>query len=377
MPISLSKLVYKPVKRSDLEYPTEDVSFIYLTAISKVASDTKYWNADHVAIYCVDPFTDKAVEIMLIDTGKALGRYQKSRDWYDALISSGRATSDFVLRKCEAGSITDLGSEAVDLTENYFYRVKLSISGSTLKGFREDMATPKITVTDSTFTSGYYGCVELNTQSQQNIHLDFWLRPPSSKIPKPKIILDIEVEGTGTLSNPLRPSLLHNIIDNGRYGKVDTLSVSWGVFDFKPKASSLATIVVYSDNPYNPRAVEKHVEYAKNKNLRVLKPPRDYTEAVEQYKGLRVEHKEWLAGKDNFAYQTLGDEVYELFSVADFYYGHLLEHKKGYKQLKQVPDWELRRTLNRWRGRLEKVNVLTGERDKHLKKLVEVLRKGW
>jgi fructose-1,6-bisphosphatase/sedoheptulose 1,7-bisphosphatase-like protein len=55
----------------------------------------------------------------------------------------------------------------------------------------------------------------------------------------------------------------------------------------------------------------------------------------------------------------------------------LIEHRTHYDQLKRVPEWELWRRLEELERRLEKVTVLTEERDKHISKVKEVKRLGW
>jgi hypothetical protein len=92
---------------------------------------------------------------------------------------------------------------------------------------------------------------------------------------------------------------------------------------------------------------------------------------------LKGDFKHWLAGKDNFAYQVLGWEVLDWFQNADFYYGELVEHKTHYDQLKKVPDWELRNRLSELTDKLQKVTTLADERDKHLSKLNEIIKRGW
>jgi hypothetical protein len=92
---------------------------------------------------------------------------------------------------------------------------------------------------------------------------------------------------------------------------------------------------------------------------------------------LRSKYRDWIAGKDNYTYQTLGWEELDLFQTVDFYYGELLEHRTRYYQLKQVPDTEIRSRLEELIDRLSKVTVLTDERDKHIAKAREVLKKGW
>jgi hypothetical protein len=158
--------------------------------------------------------------------------------------------------------------------------------------------------------------------------------------------------------------------------QIDLASVTWGAFEFK-EDSPTNIIIITGDNPYQQGAVERQAEQARSKNLRVLDPPRNYGEAVAQYNQIKRDYPYWLAGKDNYAYQTLGLEELDLFQNIDFYYGELIEHKTHYQQLKRIPDFEMWRRLEVLEEKLSKVTVLTKERDKHLAKIREVKRLGW
>ena len=158
--------------------------------------------------------------------------------------------------------------------------------------------------------------------------------------------------------------------------QVDLASVTWGAFEHKSEHNTMI-ITIVGDNPYKEGAIAKQIDYAKSKGLKVFSPPNDYSEAIEQYKQLKKDFPEWLAGKDNYAYQTLGHPDIEVLAVADFYYGELLEHKTHYDQIKKVPDWELERTIKRWRDLHKYAKAPKEEIEKHARKLDEVLRVGW
>jgi hypothetical protein len=114
------------------------------------------------------------------------------------------------------------------------------------------------------------------------------------------------------------------------------------------------------------------------KAKRVFKVPKDYNDTVALYNNqLKKDYPHWLAGKDNFAYQALGLEELDWLQNVDFYYGELIEHKTHYDQLKQVPDWEIRNKLTELIDKISKMTVLTEERDKHIAKAREILKKGW
>lgn len=407
----------RSVTRAKLEYPTEDVDLLYLLHIGKAQFKTH--EDFNINLLTKDAFADKAIRCQVVysdaidfvywhlyaragDSGVFHDREFKNNN-YICDISIKRSTEDFRLLKTVNGAQTILATEAVDLYTLTAYDLVFCLTGSTLKGFRDDLASPKLTATDTDLASGIFGASFITGYSDDadiSYYFSFincvssipFLLAPLTKLPKPKAIVEVPVVGKGTLEDPFRPDFKKELVRVEKSSipekvwraircnskkEINRLAVTWGAFEFNPKEST-TVVMIYGGNPYNSsRAIEKHVEYVKNSNLKAYKAPRDYKEAIVVYKRLRSEHREFTAGKDNFAYQSLGHEVLEAFSVADFYYGHLLEHKVGYKQLKRVPDWEIRRTLNIWRSRLERVNVLTEERDKHLRKIVEVIRKGW
>jgi len=154
--------------------------------------------------------------------------------------------------------------------------------------------------------------------------------------------------------------------------KVDLDSVTWGAFELHPKDSTVV-ITITGDNPYSSGAIERQ----KGKVKRVFKPPKDYSEAVALYNSLRADYPYWLAGKENFAYQTLGWEELDLMQNVDFYYGELIEHRTHYSQLKRVDDDEMRRRIEEIIGKLSKVGGLKDERDRHVGKAKEILKRGW
>ena len=364
------------IPRSKLEYPTEDVSFAYLAAIGKIqlVSNTEYQYRG--GIFTSDSFTDKATKNLSHgDYSFIFGRWTSTGDWYRVYQSSGVSTQDFKLDKRTGGTYTEIASESVDFGSNDGFINAISCSGSTLKAFREDLTTPKIDVTDTDHASGVFG-VGNDEKNRPWTPLTAELLAPLTQLPSAKAIVEAEITGSGSDKDPFRPNLAQLLDKHPEFGDIDKLSVTWGAFDHKPTHPSML-ITIKGDNPYQPGAVLKQIEYAKNKNLKVLKSPGDYAEAVEQYKQLRRDFPEWIAGKENYAYQCLGHEDIEPLAVADFYYGELIEHKTHYNQLRQVPDWEMRRTLRMWYERLKRVTVLSEEKKKHLKKLEEVLKLGW
>ena len=321
-------------------------------------------------------------------------------------------SSDSRLNKIVNGSVTNLGVEAVDL-QDATYTLALSISGSVIKAFRTDMSSPKITATDTSFASGYWGHSESGS-SHWASHTSFpslftkQLRPPATRLPGILAVIETPVEGRGSIDDQYRPAMSRNLVevssleglpdflyrDAKRYEilrargftdeeiktvfgniqhNVDLDAVAWGAFEFYADKSSTVVVTVFSDNPYSHGAVERQKAVAE----RWWRPPRDYREAVELYLKLRRDHTYWISGKDSFAYQVLGWEELEWLQNVDFYYGELIEHRTHYSQLKQVGDEEIRKRLNELIKKLSSASGLEGEREKHIWKAREVLKRGW
>jgi len=400
------------VTRAKLEYPTVNVSFAYLDAINKTVI-AESWRG--VAILTSDSFTDKAVQTGAcgVYAGQPYGRFNGFGNYYVTSHDIANNTADHELFKIVNGTPTRFGYEAVDLVSYYGYLYMLSISGSTLKSFRSDMTTPKITVTDTTFASGQYGIEGGHGDSSYppggHAVGASKLLAPSSPSPPAQVILELPIVGSGKHEDPFMPQFSQNLVEIPKLSNlpdylyeyarkyevlkrkgfideeirqmpiavpqyyVDLDSVTWGAFEFHPDRAPTVVIIITGDNPYKPGAIERQKAVAK----RIFRPPRSYDEAVALYNALKNDYPHWLAGVHNWCYQIFGLEEFDWLQNVDFYYGEFIEHKTHYNQLKQVPDWEIRSRLNDLIDRLSKVAILTDERDKHINKAREILKRGW
>jgi hypothetical protein len=416
----------RSIGRIKLEYPTENVSFAYLSAINRVrvVSHQGAWSG---AVLTYDVFADKAV-IALVQPNNNMvlkARVNTAVDYYRQATFLDRAADDHRIEKSVAGTLSGLAREAVDL-DSRGQLFAISCSGSTVKGLRwlidsspvdplnPGTPTATISATDTSFASGYFGPRVMREASPHGFAdpLATFLIPPMTPLPPALTIIEVEVEGSGAPEDPYRPSLSKNLIEITQLAglpsflyqeakkyeilknkgftdeemrlllgyipqhQIDLGAVTWGAFEFN-KDSPTNIMVITADNPYQQGAISKQVELARSKNLKVLNPPKSYGEVAAQFNQLKRDYQYWLAGKDNYAYMTLGLEELDLLQSVDFYFGELVEHKTHYQQLKQVPDWELWRRLEALEKRLEKVEVLAEERDKHISKLKEVKRLGW
>jgi hypothetical protein len=404
------------IARSQLKYPTVDVYFPYLEAISKCR-----WYGPGVGVQAfwhfgtVDSFTDKSLWAPLPNMFHIAMRMTDGNNTYTANLNSGATTADFALDKRSGGVTTNLATEAVDIGSYDVYQVIGSISGSTLKGYRDASYTTtptlRISATDTTFASGAFGYTKRRDSSGTGIHEGYALLKASlSPLSPAQAILELPIEGSGRPEDPFRPSLskilteitpqltglpdfLHQeakkytilkakgftdeeievLLGYIPQHQVDLDAVTWGAFELHPDKAPTSIIVVVGDNPYQAGAIDRQKAKAK----RVFAPPKSYDEATALYNALKKDYPHWLAGKDNMAYQTLGLEIFDWFQNVDFYYGELVEHKTHYQQLKMVPDFEIRNRLNELIDKLSKATVLVGERDKHISKAKEILRRGW
>jgi hypothetical protein len=401
------------ITKAKLEYPTTNMSFTYLSFIDKAntAPANRVLVDDIVTIITTDVFTDKAIRgnLRSLYSFVARANYDPANrryDYYHIEWNAAYSTTDHSLQKVIGGIRTVLSTEAVDLND-LAWLFTLSTSGSTIKSIRE---TVTLSATDTSLASGVFGLHHI--VGGVNTVFPATLIDPTTPLPPVQAIVEVEVEGSEAPEDPYRPLLNKNLVEIAqltglpeflyleakRYEilknkgftdeemrillgyipqhQVDLGAVTWGAFEFS-KDSPTNIIIITGDNPYMSGAISKHVELARSKNLKVLNPPKNYGEAVAQYQRLKRDYPHWLAGKDNYAYQTLGWEELDLFQNVDFYYGELIEHKTHYDQLKRVPDFEMRRRLEVLEKRLEKVEVLTKERDRHMEKLKTIKRLGW
>jgi hypothetical protein len=422
--VTTAKIADRNVTRAKLEYPTENVSFGYLSCINKVTG-IKRMTSGYLLI-TKDSFTDKSLfQMAQINYGSFnVSRVSNSDNLYDHTIHPPDATTDHKIRKVVNLNVYNLATESVDLADSG-HGMRMSVSGSTIKGMRWLVTTPldplnlptptaTITATDTTFASGYFGVSPLHYASPHGgtSSAISYLLPPASPSPPALAVVEVDVAGSGSEDDPFRPNLLTNLIEvdqsldvpdflkleKKRYDvlkskgftdeeikllfgyipqhQIDLNAVTFGSFELSPE-SSTNVITIQGDNPYQSGAVLRQVEFARGKGLRNFSAPRDFREAVELYRKLKSEFTHWLAGKDNFAYQCLGWEVLDLLQNVDFYYGELIEHQTHYSQLKQVPDFEIENRLAVLEDKLSRANVLIEERDKHIAKLKEIEKKGW
>jgi len=416
------------ITRAKLEYPAENVSFSYLGSIGKICCTSWFYGTDtwryfSATILHKEVFTDKSVFLAGVPL-IGLSAVARLIDKWNHYICRCYYSYGYIYAYIE-GSYTYLGEVNFPFPAGGI-AIRFGASGSAIilgawapSSPMDPLDPPSpeasVQVIDTTFTSGYFGVLPLMQESYAksgsggSSSISFVL--PSST-PGNKALAVLEVSPELVEPRLVGPSLSKELIEitydmdipeylkleKKRYDllkskgftdeeiklifgveplhQIDVNGVSWGAFEFRNN-SPTNIIAVYSDNQLKSGAVERQVEFTRSKGLRVFKPPKDYGEAVSQYNELRREFKHWLAGKDDYAFFTLGDEVFNTFQNVDFYYGELIEHKTHYSQLRRVSEYELRRRFNDLMRKLSKVTVLTEERDKHLSKLSKIVKLGW
>jgi len=415
------------VTRAMLEVPTYNVSFAYLAAINQVIYGPILGSG--IAILARTVFTDRATIAGTQPSNYAMmiARWNNQRTHYYNYLNPSASAADHDLWKVVNGTYSLLATESVDISSTG-QGLAISCSGSTIKSLRWGVsggidplnpgtASATLSATDTSITSGYYGPRALHYTYPHGYSdtTSAYLLLPMTPLPPALAVVEVEVEkreerGMLTYGPALERELVevdqlqglpqHLYLEAKRYNilrgkgftdeeielvfgyvpqhQVDLASVTWGAFELSPD-SPTNIIVITGDNPYRQGAVERQVQRARRKNLKVLKPPKTYEEAVEMYKQLSRDFKHWLAGKDNFAYQVLGHEWLEPMAVADFYYGELVEHRTHYSQIKQVSDQELWFILGFWEMRLDahKDKMPGNEYEVHKRKFVEIKKRGW
>jgi len=366
-------IIDRAVTRAKLEYPTEDVAFAYLAAINKTRL-LEIPAERGGAVLSYDSFTDKAIKTTVsAELYYSFSRVVDGNNFYWNAIYTGASTADFSIGKTISGSHTSLATENVDLSNKRSYLVMFSVSGSTLKAYRSDMTTAKISATDTDLSEGYFGA---GWRGEYRAFVDIVggkLVAPSSPLQKPLVVIEVPITGKGTEEDPIRPQLPQDLRDPKELGlnidkpQINLKSITYGAIDYKGGNTMIIAIYKHGADYLDPKRFEDVLAIAKNK----WKVPSNVQEAEQLHKELRKVNPDIVAGKHTVAYHLIGDANIEPCSVADFYHGNLIQEQK----IKGVPEWELRRTLLRWKDRLEKARINAELKEKHMKKLEECLKR--
>jgi len=216
-------------------------------------------------------YTDKAIKSILADEGGGLvGRLTDIENMYYTDISSPAYAQDFRTYKRVGGTWTLIGSEAIDLTSGTVHLCKMSIEGTTIKGYREDMVTPKYTITDTAHAEGYWGYRFYKGDFVTWISVISLSEPvleaPSSPSLSPVRYYEIPVIGDGkTQETAFRPQLPEEIADHPRFGKINLLAFTQSAIIQSDKKTGkpkeyIALVEIYPTRPDYCRSLSKSFE---------------------------------------------------------------------------------------------------------------------
>ena len=373
----------RSISRTQLEYPTVDVTLGYLASISKLVS----WGGsalDWGGYRTVDDFTDKAVEGVCFELATLFARQgANNANTYKLGYNSADPTMDFEMFKAVNGTATRIGYEAIDLPANRSYLMRFSVSGSTLKGFRDDLTTPKISVTDTTFASGGFGAGGAWNQPFRAFAFAYILKAPTSSIPSSQAVVEYPVIGKGTSDDPIRPNMPEELVEidpralppdeanavqanpKGPNGlpMVNRLAVTWGAIDYK--GGPTMVVAIYPSTPSYVRKdnVLRHIEFARGKNLFVDTGPFTLDRVRDLYRKLKTINRDMLITDNELAYQLIGAEELEIDAAADFYEREVINLRRI--DPAKIVDFD--KTIDMWLERGKRF-----KRDKALEKLSKV-----
>ena len=237
------------ITRVKLEYPTVDVSMLYLYMIGKAFVDVA--SGDRFTfVITVDSFANKQI------CGPQLMKAAESRYYegffgrcgadpransYVTWIDTNMTTADVILAKIVAGTVTNLGTQAVDLLDDVAYIFGLSCNATTIRSIRYNrwsisagtisFGTPSVAIsaTDTSFASGKFAARTSDVGGPGAIAdgLLAFLRAPSSPSPEVVAYFEVPIVGSGTPEDPFRPQMPQEIADHQIFGKVNRLALTW------------------------------------------------------------------------------------------------------------------------------------------------------
>jgi hypothetical protein len=219
------------ILEGDVGDPDALITYILAgTAKFVYAEELTYW-----ASCFPDTYADLALKSYIALTGTyaahpICGRMSNYQNFYAQTIYGVATTADHIIRKMVAGTLTNIVTEAVDLVTTNIRSLKFSCLGTTLKAYRADLTTPKLTATDTSFASGYFGIQALDASYNRLISPEGFLfakkEAASSSSPQPLAYFEVPIIGDGSLDNPFRAQMPEYIVEDNILGKRNLLAVS-------------------------------------------------------------------------------------------------------------------------------------------------------
>jgi hypothetical protein len=189
-----------------------------------------------------DVYTDKAVQNWQHALGHGgvsrytgpIGRYIDLSNFYRQYLDDADASSDHKLLKNVSGTITILGSEAIDVDTSISYFLTLSISGTSIKCYRGDQTTVRISVTDTSLSQGKFGVYITKPFYRGTMFLpslkETKLLAPLSEVKDALAFFEAPIVGEGTLESPYSIEIPKKIFEDKILGLRNALSFSYSLF---------------------------------------------------------------------------------------------------------------------------------------------------
>jgi hypothetical protein len=131
-------------------------------------------------------------------------RLQDGNNYYDSDIDVPAATADFKIDRFLDGTWTALAVEAVDLPSSLRTWIMFRTVGSTLEAYRHGVL--RLTATDTSFSEGGIGFLRHEPAGMVS---SVYIRTEATRRARMKTLgyYEVELEGTGTPEDPIRPAL--------------------------------------------------------------------------------------------------------------------------------------------------------------------------
>ena len=272
-------------------------------------------------------------------------QYPTWNNTYAHELSISLSTLDHSLSKWIAGSITRVGAEAVDLS-NYNYLFGIDVVGSTFKLYRSwvnaytiSSATPKVVITDTTYTSGYTGIGHTYGSEHARPVIAVFMPPFSTPMPSALAVVEYPVTGSGKPEDPIRPDMPQELVEidprslppdeasavqhnpKGSNGMplVNRLAITWGAIDYRNEPTMVVAIYPSAPSYIRGDSINRHISYARGKGLLAHAGPFTLDRARDVYGRLKAMRNDMLITVNELAYQLIGTDELEVDAVADFY----------------------------------------------------------
>jgi len=369
------------VRIQDLEKPTENVDFTYISIVREVVSEVKLL----VSLFDKRDYVDKALFIATNRglPGRLLLRAVAPCKWYSVYHYTSQ--SDYplrVLKSLDRGNYVILYNNP--LNKDSAKLILAGICGSTIyanallnyEDFYDPYSPPlraRPCCTDTTFTKGKFGYdTTVGAQPQVVLLPPSILTESASSHVGLVVVMESEIveheENDGVVIEPK--------IGSG---------ITWGAFDFAHsnddnvksglrRASNKFVIVVKQGDYSTRESISKEVENALSKNMfvKVFESIVDRDKVKEIHTELKKRGHDFIAGIDDLWYLLTESEDVAPLAIADFYYGNVCE--LGRLKLDEIPNIE--ETLKTLMCKLQKSRVSTSIKEKHVEKLRRVMKIG-